>query len=156
MSVTRYPIRFVIEAKEIESILQFNRSKKNGIRVVDLYHALNEEYGLYEAEKSVLSILDKSIVLTEHEKKRALLEGRACMTSGDVEYNPEDLRCSNCGCKYIVLYEYFCYGRKNWLFWHRCGSITSTFPYADREKPPLRILRFGNGIFRSEQYSMTM
>ena len=59
------------------------------------------------------SILDKSIVLTEHEKKRALLEGRACMTSGDVEYNPEDLRCSNCGCKYIVLYEYFCYGRKN-------------------------------------------
>ena len=35
------------------------------------------------------------------------------MTSGDVEYNPEDLRCSNCGCKYIVLYEYFCYGRKN-------------------------------------------
>ena len=43
-----------------------------------------------------------------------------------------------------------------WLFWHRCGSITSTFPYADREKPPLRILRFGNGIFRSEQYSMTM
>ena len=45
---------------------------------------------------------------------------------------------------------------KKWLFWHRCGSITSTFPYADREKPPLRILRFGNGIFRSEQYSMTM
>ena len=43
-----------------------------------------------------------------------------------------------------------------WLFWHRCGSITSTFPYADREKPPLRILRFGNGIFRSEQYRMTM
>ena len=42
------------------------------------------------------------------------------------------------------------------LFWHRCGSITSTFPYADREKPPLRILRFGNGIFRSEQYRMTM
>ena len=94
----------ILSAKEIESILQFNRSKKNGIRVVDLYHALNEEYGLYEAEKSVLSILDKSIVLTEHEKKRALLEGRACMTSGDVEYNPEDLRCPNCGCKYIVLY----------------------------------------------------
>lgn len=45
---------------------------------------------------------------------------------------------------------------KKWLFWHRCGSITSTFPYADREKPPLQILRFGNGIFRSEQYSMTM
>ena len=95
----------ILSDKEIESILQFNRSKKNGIRVVDLYHALNEEYGLYEAEKSVLSILDKSIVLTEHEKKRALLEGRACMTSGDVEYNPEDLRCPNCGCKYIVLYE---------------------------------------------------
>ena len=103
----------ILSDKEIESILQFNRSKKNGIRVVDLYHALNEEYGLYEAEKTVLSILDKSIVLTEHEKKRALLEGRACMTSGDVEYNPEDLRCPNCGCKYIVLYEYFCYGRKN-------------------------------------------
>ena len=46
--------------------------------------------------------------------------------------------------------------KEKWLFWHRCGSITSTFPYADREKPPLRILRFGNGIFRSEQYSMTM
>ena len=46
--------------------------------------------------------------------------------------------------------------RNKWLFWHRCGSITSTFPYADREKPPLRILRFGNGIFRSEQYRMTM
>ncbi len=73
----------ILSDKEIESILQFNRSKKNGIRFVDLYHALNEEYGLYEAEKSVLSILDKSIVLTEHEKKRALLEGRACMTSVD-------------------------------------------------------------------------
>ena len=31
--------------------------------LIYIYHALNEEYGLYEAEKSVLSILDKSIVL---------------------------------------------------------------------------------------------
>ena len=30
----------------------------------DVYHALNEEYGLYEAEKSVIPIPDKSIVLT--------------------------------------------------------------------------------------------
>ena len=102
----------ILSDKEIESILQFKRSIKDGISVVDLYHALNEKYGLYEAEKSVLSIFDKSIVLTEHEKKRALLEGRACMTAGDVEYNPKDLRCPNCGCKYIVFYEYFCYGRK--------------------------------------------
>ena len=99
--------------KRLKAFYSSIEVKKNGIRFVDLYHALNEEYGLYEAEKSVLSILDKSIVLTEYEKKRALQEGRACMTSGDVEYNPEDLRCPNCGCKYIVLYEYFCYGRKN-------------------------------------------
>ena len=45
-----------------------DRNRKSGIRIVDLYHALNEEFGLYEAEKSILSIMDKSIVLTEYEK----------------------------------------------------------------------------------------
>ena len=78
----------ILSDKEIESILQFNRSRKDGIRVVDLYHALHEEFGLYEAEKSILSIMDKSITLTEHEKKRAMLEERTSMTTGDVEYNP--------------------------------------------------------------------
>ena len=103
----------ILSDKEIENILQFNRSRKDGIRVVDLYHALHEEFGLYEAEKSILSIMDKRIVLTEHEKKRALLEERACMTTGDVENNPEDLKCPNCGCKYIVYYEYRCYLRQS-------------------------------------------
>ncbi len=103
----------ILSDKEIESILQFNRSRKDGIRIVDLYHALTEEFGLYEAEKSILSIMDKRIVLTNHEKKRALLEERACMTTGDVENNPEDLKCPNCGCKYIVFYEYCCYLRKS-------------------------------------------
>ena len=23
------------------------------------------------------------------------------------------------------------FGEEGWLFWHRCGSITSNFPYAD-------------------------
>ena len=103
----------ILSDREIECILQYNRSRKGGTRVVDLYHALNEEFGLYEAEKSILSIMDKRIVLTEHEKKRALLEERACMTTGDVEYNPKDLWCPNCGCKYIVFYEYRCFLRKS-------------------------------------------
>ena len=103
----------ILSDKEIDSILQFNRDRKDGIRLVDLYHALKEEFGLYEAEKSILSIMDKSITLTEHEEKRALLEERACLTTGDVKYNPEDLRCPNCGCKYVVFYEYRCYLRKS-------------------------------------------
>lgn len=102
----------ILSDKEIESILQFNRNRKEGIRLVDLYHALNKEFGLYEAEKSILSIMDKSITLTEHEEKRALLEERACLTAGDIRYNPEDLKCPNCGCKYIVFYKFYSYLRK--------------------------------------------
>ena len=102
----------ILSDKEIECILQFNINKKDEIRLVDLYHALKEEFGLYDAEKSILSIMDKSIVLTEHEKKRAMLEERTCMTTGDVKNNPEDLRCPNCGCKYIVFYKFFSYLRK--------------------------------------------
>ena len=49
----------ILSDKEIESIIQFKRNRKSGIRIVDLYHALNEEFGLYEAEKSILSIMDK-------------------------------------------------------------------------------------------------
>ena len=103
----------ILSDKEIDSILQFNRDRKDGIRLVDLYHALKEEFGLYEAEKSILSIMDKSIVLTEYEKKRAMLEERTCMTAGDVKNNPEELRCPNCGCKSIVFYVYCCYLRKS-------------------------------------------
>ena len=66
----------------------------------------------FSVQKSILSIMDKSIVLTEHEKKRAMLEERTCMTTGDVKNNPEDLRCPNCGCKYIVFYKFFSYLRK--------------------------------------------
>ena len=102
----------ILSDKEIESIIQFKRNRKSGIRIVDLYHALNEEFGLYEAEKSILSIMDKGIVLTEYEKKRALLEERACLTTGDIKYNPEYLRCPKCGCKYVVFYQFFSYLRK--------------------------------------------
>ena len=97
----------ILSDKEIESIIQFKRNRKSGIRIVDLYHALNEEFGLYEAEKSILSIMDKSIVLTEYEKKRALLEERACLTTGDIKYNPEYLRCPKCGCKYVIFISSF-------------------------------------------------
>ena len=42
------------------------------------------------------------------------------------------------------------------LFWYICGSHKPSFPYATLEKPDLRAHRFGSGIFRSEQYNITM
>ena len=83
----------ILSDKEIESIIQFKRNRKSGIRIVDLYHALNEEFA-------------------EYEKKRALLEERACLTTGDIKYNPVYLRCPKCGCKYVVFYQFFSYLRK--------------------------------------------
>lgn len=97
--------------KEIEDILSF-KIGISGVNVMELFHMMGEQIGLYEAEKDLRSFLvDKSIILTEQEKRRSKLEQRASLITGDVNYNPEGLRCPECGCRYIAQYRYVCYLR---------------------------------------------
>ena len=97
--------------KEIEDILSF-KIGISGVNVMELFHMMGEQIGLYEAEKDLRSFfVDKSIILTEQEKRRSKLEQRASLITGDVNYNTEGLRCPECGCRYIAQYRYVCYLR---------------------------------------------
>ena len=98
--------------KEIEDILSFKKGI-SGVNILEFFHMMGEQIGLYEAEKDLQSFfVDKSIILTEQEKRRSKLEQRASLITGDVNYNPEGLRCPECGCKYIAQYYFVCYLRE--------------------------------------------
>lgn len=120
--------------EEIESIFKLDRElmkREERISVVDLYHEFTESLGLYEAEKSLLSMMDESIVMSEIEEKRGSLISSASMVSGDVECNPEDLICPECGCRYVAFYEHVCYLRKGPVnhteVKHRLTALSSEF-----------------------------
>jgi hypothetical protein len=95
--------RRILSDEEITAILKYNNECQSN-RVIDIYHALSELFGLYEAEKEFIY---GSNSLTENERNRSKLELRTCMVTGSIENNNDNLICPECGCKYIVHYTFF-------------------------------------------------